>query len=121
MFARSSKFSLFDPAKEMVYIEMSKEEKSKGKAAVDVMGSQVGKSGASFMAQAMLLTLGSIPAAMPTIFGVFTVICLAWLRAVAGLNTDINKQETDKAEAKEAKAAAEGAGEGGAAAAAAAV
>ena len=29
VFARSAKFSLFDPAKEMVYIEMSKEEKSK--------------------------------------------------------------------------------------------
>lgn len=29
VFARSSKFSLFDPAKEMVYIEMTKEEKSK--------------------------------------------------------------------------------------------
>ena len=94
---------------------------SRGSSTYLLMGSQVGKSGASFMAQAMLLTLGSIPAAMPTIFGVFTVICLAWLRAVAGLNTDINKQETDKAEAKEAKAAAEGAGEGGAAAAAAAV
>jgi ATP/ADP translocase len=29
--ARSAKFSLFDPAKEMVYIEMTKEEKNQGK------------------------------------------------------------------------------------------
>lgn len=39
--ARSSKFSLFDPAKEMAYIQMSRAEKSKGKAAVDLIGSQV--------------------------------------------------------------------------------
>ena len=39
--ARSSKFSLFDPAKEMAYIQMSRKEKSKGKAAVDLIGSQV--------------------------------------------------------------------------------
>jgi AAA family ATP:ADP antiporter len=126
VFARSSKFSLFDPAKEMVYIEMSKEEKSKGKAAVDVMGSQVGKSGASFMAQAMLLTLGSIPAAMPTIFGVFLFICFAWLRAVASLNSDIKQQEDKRAEqasqtsATAAAAAAEEGGGGAGAGAAAA-
>ncbi len=51
VFARSCKFSLFDPAKEMVYIEMSKDEKSKGKAAVDLVGSQIGKSGASWLTQ----------------------------------------------------------------------
>jgi len=56
VFARSSKFSLFDPAKEMVYIEMSKDEKSKGKAAVDLVGSQIGKSGASWLTQARLLS-----------------------------------------------------------------
>ena len=43
--ARSSKFSLFDPAKEMAYIQMSRAEKSKGKAAVDLIGSQVGGRG----------------------------------------------------------------------------
>lgn len=39
--SRSAKYSLFDPAKEMVFIEMNKEEKSKGKAAVDLVSSQV--------------------------------------------------------------------------------
>jgi len=42
VFARASKYSLFDPAKEMVYIEMDADEKKQGKAAVDLVGSQVG-------------------------------------------------------------------------------
>jgi ATP:ADP antiporter, AAA family len=57
VFARSSKFSLFDPAKEMVFIEMSKEEKSKGKAVVDLVGSQIGKSGASWITQVSLMVM----------------------------------------------------------------
>mmetsp|Transcript_13251 Transcript_13251/g.25392 ORF Transcript_13251/g.25392 Transcript_13251/m.25392 type:complete len:672 (-) Transcript_13251:280-2295(-) len=94
--ARSTKYSLFDAAKEMVYINMSKEEKSKGKAAVDVMGSQVGKSGAAFLTQAMLLLLGSITTALPFLFAAYVGICFTWLRSVFELQKDLDKENAEK-------------------------
>lgn len=82
VFARSSKFSLFDPAKEMVYIEMDADIKGKGKAAVDLLGSQIGKTGASWATQALLLIFGSIRAAMPLVAAVYVGVISAWLVAV---------------------------------------
>jgi AAA family ATP:ADP antiporter len=71
----------------MVYIEMSKEEKTKGKATVDLVGSQVGKSGASLTLQALLLCCGSLSASLPVLGAAFVAMCLYWLRAVGQLNT----------------------------------
>ena len=88
---RSFKFSLFDPAREMVYIEMGKEEKSKGKAAVDLIGSQIGKTGASWVTQALLLTTGSITAALPFTSVVFAAMLALWLRAVSFLQADLSQ------------------------------
>ena len=52
MFGRAAKYSLFDPSKEMVFITMDKQEKEAGKAAVDLLGNQIGKRGGSWIMQA---------------------------------------------------------------------
>ena len=108
VFARSSKFSLFDPAKEMVYIEMSKEEKSKGKAAVDLLGSQLGKSGGAWITQLMLLLTGSLTASLPIVTLAFLGVIFSWLTAVTNLNNQLKAYEAEKAAAETAVSSSSG-------------
>lgn len=98
VFARASKFSLFDPAKEMVYIEMTKEEKSKGKAAVDLMGSQAGKSGASWIIQGALLVLGSAVACLPVLALIYVAVLVVWAKAAVSLKFLMAETETKRRE-----------------------
>lgn len=51
MFAKGAKFSMFKPAEEMVYIGLDEQSRTKGKAAIDVVGAQTGKSIGSVLQQ----------------------------------------------------------------------
>jgi AAA family ATP:ADP antiporter len=88
------KYSLFDATKEMSYIPLDDELKSKGKAAVDVIGGRAGKSGGAaiqFLLLNVLFVGTSLVQLAPLIAGIFVLILLIWFFAVSGLSKEFAK------------------------------
>lgn len=82
--SKSSKYTLFDSTKEMAYVPLPDELKTRGKAAADVIGTKLGKS-ASALLQSLIFII------MPTatyqsismyLMVVFTIVCLVWIGSV---------------------------------------
>lgn len=86
--SKGTKYSLFDPTKEMTYIPLDSELKSKGKAAVDVVGGRLGKSGGAFINWLLLTITGSsLVELAPAITVIFIAIMILWFISINGLNT----------------------------------
>jgi len=84
--SRAAKYTLFDPTKEMTYIPLSAESKLKGKAAIDGVGSRLGKSGGALIYQFLYITVSSSMAALTPAVGLilFGVIAM-WMGSIRSL------------------------------------
>jgi len=98
--SKATKYSFFDPTKEMSYIPLDENLKTKGKAAADVIGGRLGKSGGALV-QFTLLSLmpgANLLSLAPSLFGIFLVIMVIWFFAVFGLAKEfkIKSEEIQK-------------------------
>lgn len=91
--SKGTKYSIWDTSMAMLYIPLDNELRTKGKAAVDVVSSKVGKS-SSGLVQSVLFTL--VPSATytsisPILMVVFIVVCIAWIFAVDKIHQEYQK------------------------------
>jgi AAA family ATP:ADP antiporter len=103
LLSKTSKYALFDPTTQMAYIPLDDESKVKGKAAIDVLGSRIGKSGGSFIQQGLVIVFGNIVNAAPVVGVLFYGILFTWISAANRLSgLFLAQTEMDKANKLEA-------------------
>lgn len=97
LLSKTSKYALFDPTTQMAYIPLDQESKVKGKAAIDVLGSRIGKSGGSLIQQGLVFLFGNIINAAPIVGMIFYSVLFGWIAAARKLST-LFQAETNKTE-----------------------
>mmetsp|Transcript_24634 Transcript_24634/g.68166 ORF Transcript_24634/g.68166 Transcript_24634/m.68166 type:complete len:632 (+) Transcript_24634:195-2090(+) len=100
LLSKTSKYALFDPTTQMAYIPLDDESKVKGKAAIDVLGSRIGKSGGSLIQQGLVFWFGNIIKAAPAVSVIFYSVLLTWMSAANKLS-GLFKERTETAGAEE--------------------
>lgn len=98
--SKAAKYSVFDATKEMAFIPLSHESKLKGKAAIDGVGSRLGKSGGSLIYQGLLMFFSTIGATSPFVAGIILTAIACWILATKKLgllfNELVNNQESEE-------------------------
>jgi ATP:ADP antiporter, AAA family len=88
--SKGMKYSVFDATKEMAFIPLSHECKLKGKAAIDGVGSRMGKSGGSLIHTGLLMIFGSLSASAPYVAIILMAVIGFWIVATRSLGRQFN-------------------------------
>lgn len=89
------KYAFFDATKEMSFIPLDQESKVKGKAAIDVVGSRLGKSGAAWIQIVLIQIAGTGSVLSITHFLLPLIGCtvLFWILSVRQLNKQFHSKK----------------------------
>jgi ATP:ADP antiporter, AAA family len=93
--SKVSKYCFFDSTNQMSYIPLDQESKIKGKAAIDVVGSRLGKSGASWI-QIVLIQIvgtGSVLSITKFLLPLIGFTAIFWILSVRSLNKLFSRHE----------------------------
>lgn len=88
--SKAAKYSVFDATKEMAYIPLDHDSKLKGKAAIDGVGSRLGKSGGSLIHTSLLMFFETLPRCSPYIAGILGTMIVFWISATKSLGKKFN-------------------------------
>jgi len=93
--SKTAKYSVFDATKEMAFIPLDHDAKLKGKAAIDGVGSRVGKSGGSFIHQGMLMVFASLSASAPYVCLILFGVIFVWISSAKLLGVEFSMKARD--------------------------
>ncbi len=98
--SKSTKYSLFDSTKEMTYIPLSLELRTKGKATVEVIGLKFGKASGAFMQSFMfmLMPMATFDSVTVYLLAVFIVVVIIWIWNIKTLNKEYIKLQREEHE-----------------------
>lgn len=88
---KSVKYAFFDPNKEIAYMSMSDEIKTKGKATIDLLSNSLGKSGMSLFLQFLIVFVGSVVDIVPNLLVAFVLISTVWIRSAKKIGDIVSK------------------------------
>jgi AAA family ATP:ADP antiporter len=89
--SRAAKYSVFDATKEMTFVPLNPESKLVGKAAIDGVGSRLGKSSGSVIYQGLLMGFSTITASAPYVALFLIAAILIWAGAIRLLGKQFNE------------------------------
>ena len=96
--SRGAKYSIFDATKELTFIPLNREMRVKGKAAIDGVGSRIGKSSGSVIYQVLFVLCSGLSATAPFVGLILAGVFTGWIICVKSLGRQFKRLTTAEPE-----------------------